>query len=76
MDDELEIPRGGRRAAPKAAEPVEITGKVRVLKAIQLNSDAFKDRPQRPQKLKPGDVVELLPHRAAQLVEKGIVGPA
>lgn len=73
MDDELEIPRGGRRAAPKAAEP---TGKVRVLKAVQLNSDAFVNRPERPQKLKPGDVVELLPHRAAQLAEKGIVGPA
>lgn len=76
MDDELEIPRGGRRAAPKAAEPVEITGKVRVLKAIQLNSDAFKDRPLRPQKLKPGDVVDLLPHRAVELVGKGIVSPA
>lgn len=78
QDDELEIPRAkAQRAkaetpeAPKA--PVTL---VRVARAVQLNSDAFIDPPSKPQKLQPGDVVDLKPERARQLLERGVVHPA
>lgn len=74
MDDELEIPRPRKAAPPKQTS--QWGGiKVRVVRPVQLNSDAFAYPPERPQKLAPGDEVELVGVRAEQLVVKGVVVP-
>jgi hypothetical protein len=77
-DDELEIPRAKRvKAEPKAETPAKPVTTVKFNRAIHLNGDAFLDSMDpRPRDMKPGDVAGLKPHRAEELLRRGVVSPA